>query len=367
MPITPPTFDDIFNGFRTAMEQIGFSHWEEGSRIGAIGKAFAAYIRDQWESLADLEAQSTPSTAQGIYLDRLGEMFGVKRLPPAAASTVGRGPAVQFTNNGATTVTIPLNTRVWGSGNPDVAFFTTQSLSIAAGTQGFVDVVARTTGEQHNVGVGAIDSSNAGLGQVTVTNVRPIGGGSSFESDDAYRFRISQALQARNGATEIAIRQALLKVPGVKDALIQGGVRGNGSVDIIVVPIDRVASTDLLDAANIAVADTIAAGISWRVSAPKTKKIDVDIQLRLNQGITIDQVRATVESAVRGYIDNLRVNDGQGASDMIYNELVSRVQDSSADILDSIINITVNGVPSLQTNVTSDPGERLVSGSVSIN
>jgi uncharacterized phage protein gp47/JayE len=366
MPITPPTFDELFLNFRTSMEAIGFTHWSEGSRIGAIGKVFAAYIRDQWDALADLEAQSNPKTARGIYLDRIGEMFGVRRLPPQSASTLGRGPAIKFTNNGSTPLTVPLNSRVWGSNDPDIAFFTTQAVNIAAGGEGFVDVVAGQSGELHNVGVGVLNQHNAGMSQLSVTNVRPIGGGSSFESDDAYRFRISQSLQSKNGATEIAIRQALLRVPGVKDALVQGGVRGNGSVDVIVVPIDRVASADLLSAANVAVADTVAAGISWRVSPPKTRKIDLKIQLRLVGGTTIDQVAATVESAVRTYVDNLRVNDGNGGSDMIYNELISRVQDADPNILDSIVDIVVDGVPSLQTNVTTKAGERLVSGSVSV-
>lgn len=366
MPITPPTFDELFLNFRTAMEAQGFTHWSEGSRIGAIGKVFSAYLRDQWEALADLESQTNPKTARGIYLDRIGEMFGVRRLPPQAASTLGRGPAVKFTNNGSTTVVVPVNTRVWGSNDPDIAFFTISAVNIAGGAEGFVDVVARQTGDQHNVGVGVLNQHNAGMGQLTVTNVRPIGGGSSFESDDAYRFRISQSLQSRNGATEIAIRQALLKVPGVRDALVQSGVRGNGSVDIVVVPIDRTASADLLSAAQVAVADTVAAGVSWRVFPPKTRKIDLRVQLKLIGGTTVDQVAATVESAVRTYIDNLRVNDGNGGSDMIYNELVSRVQDADPNILDSIIDISVDGVPSLQTNVSTSAGERLVSGSVSI-
>lgn len=367
MPITPPTFDEMFLNFRTSMESIGFTHWNEGSRIAAIGKVFVAYIRDQWDALSDLETQSNPKTARGIYLDRIGEMFGVKRLPPQTSSTLGRGPAVKFTNNGGTSIAVSINTRVWSSSDPDVAFFTTQSVTIAAGSEGFVDVVAGQPGEIHNIGVNVLDQHNAGMSQLSVTNVRPIGGGSSFESDDAYRFRISQALQSRNGATEIAIRQAILKVPGVKDALVQGGVRGNGSVDIIVVPIDRVASADLLSAANVAVADTVAAGISWRLMPPKTKQIDLKIQLRLQGGTTIDQVAATVEAAVRTYIDNLRVNDGNGGSDMIYNELISRVQDADQNIADSIIDISVAGVPSLQTNVTTLAGERLVSGSVSIS
>ena len=100
---------------------------------------------------------------------------------------------------------------------------------------------------------------------------------------------------------------------------------------------------------------------------PKTRRIDLVIQLRLTGGSSLADTQAQVEAAVRGYIDNLRVNDGNGGSDLVYNELISRVQDASADILDSSVDISVDGVPSLQTNMTTNPGERLVSGAVSIS
>jgi uncharacterized phage protein gp47/JayE len=236
--------------FQEAMRQLGFTHFEEGSRIGAIGLVFSAYAADLWNALRDLEEQADVRTARGIYLDRLGEQFGVPRLPPQPASTVGKGPAVKFTNNGLTAITIPAQTRVWNADEPDVAFFTQSDIVLQGGAEGFVDVLAGNTGEAHNIGAGVLTSHNAGMGQVSVTNTRPIGGGTFIESDAAYRFRISQSIQARHGATEISIRQALLALPGVRDATIQPGARGNGSVDILLIPIDRFASQALLDAAE---------------------------------------------------------------------------------------------------------------------
>jgi uncharacterized phage protein gp47/JayE len=366
MPIRPPSVDELYQTGRSALTTLGFNHWEEGSGIAAIVRVMAGYLADQWSVIADLEQQTNPADAKGIYLDRFGEQFGVPRIPPQVATTVGRGPAVQFTNNGSTAYTIPAHTRVWSAADPDLAFFTLQPLTLSAGAVGYADVIAGSTGEGHNIGVNVLNSHNAGMGQVSVTNIRPVGGGSFFESDDAYRFRISQALQARHGATATAIRQELLKVPGVRDALVHPGVRGNGSLDVLVIPIDRYASNELLANCEQAVATTVAAGISWRVMPPKTRRIDLRIQLRLLGGTSLDDTKALVEAAVRGYVDNLRVNDGNGGSDLIYNELISRVQDASADILDSAVDLSVDGIPSLQTNVTTNPGERLVSGSVSI-
>lgn len=367
MPFRPPTYEELFLRYKREMEALGFTHWAEGSTVGAIGKTLAAYLGDLWNTLSFLDEQTNPSSATGVYLDRLGEMFGVTRLNAQYASSVGRGPAVKFTNTGGTSASVPAGTRIWNPDQPDIAFFTTESLNLAAGGEGYVHVVAGVVGEEHNVGVGTLTNHNAGMAQLRVTNVRPVGGGSGVESDESYRFRISQALQARHGATELSIRQALLKLPGVRDVIIRVGARGNGSLDVLVIPIDRYLSEDLRQACEVEVAQTVAAGISWRVQGPVTRRVDVRVQLRLTAGTTLSEVRTLVDAAVRSYIDNLRVNDGVGNSDLIYNELISRIQDASPEVVDSAVQLFLDGIPALQTNLIPNPGERLISGSVTIS
>jgi uncharacterized phage protein gp47/JayE len=366
MPITPPSYEELFLQFRTEMEQLGLNHWAEGSRVGAIGRVMAAYQADLWSALAFMEGQLNPSTATGQYLTKIGEMFGVTRQGPQYASTVGKGPTVKFTNNTGGSVTIPAGTRVWSSLDPTVAFTTTSSIVISAGQEGYADVVAVQAGEEYNIAAGQMNSHNLSVANVTVTNVRPVGGGTFPETDDAYRFRIIKALQARNGSVTTAIEQAVLKVPGVRDVVIHPYVRGNGSFDVIVVPIDRYASTALLEACKDAVKAVAAAGVSWKVYPPITRRVDLRIQLHLVAGATLASVKPQVEAAARAYIDNLRVDDGKGGSSLIYNELISRIQDASPDIVDSTVNLSVDGIPSLQTNITTNAGERLVSGSVTI-
>lgn len=362
----PPSYQELYETFRREMERVGFNHWAEGSRIGAIGKVIAAYLSDLWLAIRSLQDQTNPSTATGAYLDRIGETFGVRRLPAQVATSLGKGSALKWTNNGSTTIGVPAGTRVWNPTQPEYAFFTLNSLSLGPGEEGYVDVQAAQVGENYNVGVGVLTNHNAGMSQLSVTNIRPLGGGTLSESDDSYRYRISLALKSRDGNTEVAIRSRVLGVPGVRDVVVRNLSRGNGSLDVVVIPVDRYASPALLDAVRSEVAQVVSAGISWQVSAPPTKRIDLQIQLRLLPGVTINEVRAQVESAARGYLDNLRIHDGRGGSELIYNELVSRVMDASNNIVDSYINVSVDGVPALQANVTPDPGFRLVSGAVSV-
>jgi uncharacterized phage protein gp47/JayE len=364
MPLVPPTQDEIYQRFKAAMEAVGFTHWSQGSRIGAIGLTQAAYLAELWETLSQIEEQINPGTARGIYLNRIGEMFGVKRLPAQTASTLGKGPSIQFTNNGGTTVTVPAGTRVWNPDQPEIAFFTTEALVLNGAQQGFVDVVAGAAGDLHNVGAGTLTNHNAGMNQLTVLNVRPIGGGALPESDESYRFRITQALSARNGATVTAIQQALLALPGVRDVLVRSNARGNGSIDVILVPIDRVADQTLLDAAEDALATVVAAGISWRVTTPIVRRVDLDIQLQMKSPTTVDDVRVNVDAAVRAYLDNLRPSDGGGGDMLIFAELLSRIMDAHPNILDAAVSMRLDGDPLLQTNISPTSGERLVSGSV---
>lgn len=363
MPLKAPSWDELFATYQSELQTLGFNYWQEGSIVGAIGRVLSAHLAELWDTLEQVEIQTNPSTARGIYLDRLGEMFGVPRIPPQHATTVGKGPAVKFTNNGGTALTLPAGTRVYPASDPTLAYFTTTSLTLSAGGEGFANVIAASVGEEFDVGMGQLNSHN-GPSQVSVTNVRPIGGGTLQESDESYRYRIVNALQSRNAATEGAIRQEILRVPGVRDALIYPGIRGNGSLDIIVVPIDRYASAEMLAAVETVVGETVAAGISWRVMPPIARRVDVRVALRLRGDVVFEEIRTLVENAIRVYIDNLRVNDGQGGSDMIFNELVSRIMDSSPGIVDSVIELTVDGQPVLNANLIAKPGERFVSGAV---
>jgi uncharacterized phage protein gp47/JayE len=365
--LIPPTQEELFARFRSAMEAVGLTHWSQGSRIGAMGRVQAAYVEELWQSLAQTESNLNPSTARGLYLDRMGNQFGVKRLGALTAGTLGQGPSVQFTNNGGTQLTVPGGTRVWSTQSPELAFFTVQDLTLSGGAQGFVDVMAGAAGDLHNVGANTLNAHNAGMNQLTVVNVRPIGGGTLPESDASYRFRISQAMMSRSGQTSIALQQALLKLPGVREVLIRSGARGSGTLDVILVPIDRVPSQALLSAAEQEVDLNVAAGISWRLLTPIVRRVDLDIQLQMKSGTTVASVKAAVDGAARAYMDNLRVDDGLGGSTLIYNELISRIMDAHIDILDVSVSLSLDGERTLQTNIPTRAGERLVSGSIGIN
>lgn len=129
--------------------------------------------------------------AYGTYLDKLGELVGVTRLPADYADCT-----VQFTLSGAQpqAVQIPEGTRV----TPDGALFfaTTQLLTIPSGqTSGTVLCRATQPGEQYNGYLpGQINMLVDGVNYVaTVSNTTESGGGADIEDDDSLRERIRMA------------------------------------------------------------------------------------------------------------------------------------------------------------------------------
>lgn len=129
--------------------------------------------------------------AYGEYLDKLGELVGVTRLPPDYADA-----SIEFTLSGVQKqdVTVPIGTRVTPDG---VVFFaTTDLLTIQSGqTKGTVNARATITGAKYNGYVaGQINTLVDGVNFVEkVENVTESAGGADIEDDESLRERIRKA------------------------------------------------------------------------------------------------------------------------------------------------------------------------------
>ena len=127
----------------------------------------------------------------GQYLDALGDLMGVTRLPADYADCT-----VQFNLSGVQSqaVQVPQGTRVTPDGT--LFFATTQLLTIPSGqTSGTVTCQATEPGAQYNGFLpGQINMLVDGVTYVaTVSNTTESGGGADVETDADYRQRIRMA------------------------------------------------------------------------------------------------------------------------------------------------------------------------------
>jgi len=362
-----PTYQELVEEAENTVRNIcGITNFTESSVAGSLIKVFCSYLTDLYGYAQSIYDQSNLSTATGENLDKIGEFFGVKRLPAKAATSIGMGSSVQFRNNSASPVTIPALTRIWSPADPSISYATNTSLTLAAGADGYVDVTALGTGFWYNVGSGTLTRHDLGNANVTVTNVLPIINGAAVESDDNYRYRIANAFTVMQGATSEAIRIRLLELPGIKEAYLYPMARGTGTIDVIITSVETTVSQTLLNEAQDILDKAVAFGISAIAKAPTEIPIDLVVKLSLDPAATASNIRILVTAAAKTYVDNLQVGDSTGRGALIFYELVSRIMDASEYIRNAQLTINVNGQPSLNTDQIANIGEKFYLRSIEV-
>lgn len=373
MPFAIPTYEELKAIAEEALRtKAGITNFSDSSVMGTFVNVNAAFVADIYNFIAQIEAQSNLSTASGPYLDRLGELFGVKRLPAKEATTVGEGSAVVFINESEVEdISVPAHTRIWSPKDYNIAYFTTHDIVVPnktnASNKAYVDVEAAGTGIEFNVGPETLTQHNIPNSSLRVVNILPISNGMSVEVDDNYRYRISQALLAKSGSNETAIRLRLLEIPGIKDAVLQPLVRGTGTVDAIIIPVARRATKELIDSAQAAINEVVAFGISAKCKPPVDRAVELSINVRVAPAGDQALIKSLVSSAARSYIDNLPIGDQEGRGDLIYNELLSRVMGVHQHVIDVLIKLKIDGKPALNINHKAKPGERFFVQSIKVS
>ncbi len=336
--IVRPTQDELFERIKLALQSsAGITQFHESSVAGLFARVMASVLNEVYDVLEQLERDHSISTAEGLALDRIGQMFGVLRRPARRASTFGAAQPVKFTNTSTSPVTVPAGTLVWSSRFPGRRYTTVENITVPAGGEAYVHVIAEGYGSFYNAGVGEIDAHN-GPSQALVTNVAPLANASDEESDDDYRARILQAFGRRYFGSAAAITAALEEIDGVASVRLLPLHRGAGTLDVVVTPVTLPIEPDLMADIERVLAEEVVPGIDWRLYIPDPVPVDVVVKLRLQSGWD-EAVAASANAVIRAYIDSL-----QPGTELIVNEILNRVMDISSDVIDAAVEVYVDGV-----------------------
>lgn len=340
----------------------------QSSVIGVILNIIAAEMNDIWAYVEDRDQQNNLSTATGADLDNWGYLIGVPRIQPSQASTVGFTPSVQFTNLGSLSVTVPTGTRVYMSSNVQVAFFTTVGLTLNPGQSGTATVTAANTGESYNVGIGDLNASNLPSSSVSVTNLLPIGGGTSLESDDSYRYRILQDLRRRNVLNLDNLGALLKSVPGVQDVYVLNKYRGAGTFDAIIVPYNQNNVSAIISQCQALVTEYVPVGISSLIRPPNYRQLDIQINLTFSPNTTTQETtRQSIRDQLQARINNLPVEDGTGVGSFNTGTIQSIALNADPSVVDAVTVLGLDGSPLASTGtITLNVGDRIVIRTLSV-
>ena len=314
------------------------NQFHESSVAGAIVRVVATLMSQLYDSLEQLERDSNLSTASGIALDRIGQTFGVLRLPARRATSFGAAEPVKFTNNTGSAVSVPAGTRVYSSRYPYKSYRTVADITVPPGGEAYVHVVAEGDGSDYNAGVGEIDRHGLNNPGIQVVNVAPLSDATDEESDESYRARIAQAFLRRYYGSAAAITAAVQEHPGVVDVVLLPTRRGPGTLDVFVVPVVLPADVEFVQSIESVLSREVVPGIDWRLIIPDPVPVDVRVRVRMRGDWNASLVES-IRAAVRGYVDNIRLEETLYAS-----ELLSRVMDVSTDIEDAEVTLFVRGI-----------------------
>ena len=262
-----------------------------------------------WAAAAQLQAlemqgdwvldQSFPQTAQGIYLDRHGQMRGLTRRP--AAKAVGtlrfsvRTPA-------SADLTIPADTVCMTEG--EVRFRTIQPAVLKAGMlTAEAPAEALEGGAAGNAAPGAVCILTACPLAVTgCTNPAAFSGGVDAEGDGEFRKRILESYQRLpNGANAAWYEQTAISFGGVAAARAVGRARGIGTVDVYVTAESGIPSESLLTDLEAELQKKREIAVDVAVKAPTVRPVDVTVAVAAREGWVFSEVKSAVEQSLTSF------------------------------------------------------------------
>jgi uncharacterized phage protein gp47/JayE len=276
----------------------GSFFWDT-TRPGAIEKAQLVQF-----TLQNLLQIFFVQTSYGQYLDYLGQVRGVTRLP--ATPSAGK---VKFTGQPGTVINAGTRVSTQSSTNSSAIIFETTESGVI-NEQGEVTVIAvcTETGTIGNVPTGVIVLMAEPVEGVTsVTNPEPFTGGTNIEDDDVFRERILDTwrLPATSG-NKTHYRLWAREVPGVGDAKVFPLWNGPGTVKVVIVDGNkRAANSELLDAVTTHIEEMRPIGADVTVASATEKQINITANVSLASGYTIAQVQQLYEEAVTNFLKEI--------------------------------------------------------------
>jgi len=302
------TMDEIYQEMLTCYAQRTGMELSEGCDVAVrlyalAAQVYALYVQADWVS-----RQSFPQTAEGEYLDRHAALRGLERKAGAAAQGVIRFQAGAAAEQDRT---IAAGTVCMTAGL--IRFETTQEAVLTAGTMSIdVPIRAVEAGAAGNVSAGTITAmAVAPVGIAGCTNPAACIGGRDEESDESLRERVLETFKRLpNGANAAFYQQEALSFDQVAEAVVIPRPRGVGTVDVVVSSPAGLPDQTLLEELRAYFQTRREIAVDVGVRAPETVTVDVAVQVAAGNGADMEQVKASVEAAIKGWFTGYRLGEG---------------------------------------------------------
>lgn len=321
--------------------------------------------KELWDTYISSDSSRRLSSATGTDLDELGAMVGCTRRPIWIATSSSLAMQFSLAQALSVDIAIPSGTLVWPTNDVSRYFLTTSTVTIPAGaTKVFTGIRAPYSGNLYSATTNELTSHSADT-RLSCTNLEAIAG-TSEEDDDRYRYRISLALQARNGSLPSAVQLKILEFPGIVETKLVPFQRGAGTFDVMVTTVETTPTQTKLDEIRDYITNNVAAyGVSVRVVGPRTYAVDIVVRLGIAAAVSPSQkiaLRQQASSVLQQYINTRDIGEA-----LYMDRLEYTAMSISQDILDvAIVSLSINGTQRTPDTITVDTFERIIAGSIEV-
>ena len=227
-------------------------------------------------------------TAVEKFLDRVGDMYGVKRNP--ATNAVWRATS---------TVEIEVGTRF---GHEDITYIVVEELG-----EGEYSLQCEQLGSVGNTYIGELDNLDNVDAVVTLESLITIG--EDEETDEHYRSRIYDRVQLPATSGNVAHYKMWAKqVSGCGDCKVIPLWNGPGTVKLIVVDTEMGIDPNLPDKVKEYIETLRPIGADVTVVSPTEKQINVAAKVSFDNSVDLETIQKDLETELRAYISSLAFN-----------------------------------------------------------
>ena len=334
MTFEPKKFEEIYtNMVQKSQEKVPtLTDFQVGSVIRTMYESFAYEIGILYEQLNQVYLSAFIDSSEGSQLEMLVALLGIQRgLPDFAEGTVTFQRYL-----GTDIIEIPVGTLVTtedSEKSPKKAYTTIESQIFPANSKTLdVKIQAVEPGEEQVTKKETINIMPLPItGIKSVINKRPIQlqfTGKKTETDEELRKRAKIALISSGKASNIALENALLSQPSVKEVKLierfNDPDQKYGLVDIFVDGVDFSNETKV-QSLKSQIDKVRAAGVFVRLQSAIFVTIDAVFKIEINPAIKISEIeRKTIEKSVEESIINY-ISQTKMGQPLLFSQLTRQI------------------------------------------
>lgn len=309
---------------RDLLQRMSYDHPEIDLYPGALAhsvlKACSEEVADFYDLLSSENVMSVLPTSLGRHLDLIGQLVACRRISndptyPSTSNYILSLPAGMTGNDFGGSFVVPASTRLTTDPNlgDAIEYQTTHAATFGPADNSIsVGIRALRAGPGSNVQANVLTRVFFPSAPLSGTNPTAISNGTAAESDDNYRYRISQQVLALEGANATRIRLGALTVPGVRDVILKPFVKGPGSFLIYVVSHDFGEGSPVIQEVERVVETVKGVGAYSLVLSPEPRDVRLGLFLTMRdpaQQFVDQNTKLSALAAVRGLFDNYMPGD----------------------------------------------------------